>query len=88
MEQINIIAQIYYLLWSGIAIAFGMGLLFFRKRFLDANANRYLKLYEKTNFYPFKKSAEEMKKSYMHILVPFIGLMLIFAGIYFFVAYI
>jgi hypothetical protein len=54
--------RIYQVLWSVLAICGGLFLLFRSRRFIEANARAFEKLYLQTGLHPFGVQSREMQK--------------------------
>ena len=73
--------RIYEVLWFVLAICGGLLLLFRSRWFIEANARASETLYLRTGLSPFKVQSSEMRKSYMNMLVPLLGVGFVVVGI-------
>jgi len=73
--------RIYEVLWSILAICGGLFLLFRSQWFLELNARAFEMLYHRTGLAPFRVQSQEMRKPYMNVLVPVLGLGFVAVGV-------
>jgi hypothetical protein len=74
--------QVYYLIWSVLAVVGGVLILLFRKDFLKRNARAFEYLYEKTHFGVFKHQAEKMDTAYMRTVSTIVAIGFVMLGLY------
>jgi hypothetical protein len=73
--------RIYEVLWSILAICGGLFLLFHSRWFIEANSGTFETLYLQTGLSPFRVQSREMRKPYMNMLVPLLGIGFIVVGL-------
>jgi hypothetical protein len=79
--SINSFAHIFSLVWSLLALIFGLALILWKRRFVEANAKAFEALYNRTHFSPFIQQSKEMRRPYMTHLVTALGVGFILTGI-------
>jgi hypothetical protein len=73
--------RIYDILWSILAVCGGLFFFVFTRRFIELNARAFERLYERTGLVMFRVQSQEMRKPYMIVLVPVLGLGFVAAGV-------
>jgi hypothetical protein len=73
--------RVYEVLWSILAICGGLFLLLRSRWFIELNARAFETLYHRTGLAAFRVQSHEMRKPYMNVLVPLLGVGFVAVGI-------